>query len=72
MAIQRHLHSVLVKSSVFPMAESRMRVAIAGTNALALLIAHYVVQETSYQLIILSRTVSTWSLLTFADEYCEA
>ncbi|KAF2432718.1 NAD(P)-binding protein [Tothia fuscella] len=32
-----------------------MRVAVAGTNTLALLIAHFVVSETSHQLVILSR-----------------
>ena len=40
------------------MAKSRMRVAVAGTNTLALMIAHALVSETSHTLIILSRQVS--------------
>lgn len=40
------------------MAASRMRVAVAGTNTLALMIAHALVTETSHTLIILSRQVS--------------
>lgn len=39
--------------------DSRMRVAIAGTNELALRIADAVRSDTSYQLIILSRHVSS-------------
>lgn len=40
------------------MANSKMRVAVAGTNTLALMIAHSVVTQTSHQLVILSRQVS--------------
>ncbi|KAF2397639.1 NAD(P)-binding protein [Trichodelitschia bisporula] len=32
-----------------------MRIAVAGTNSLALLIAHYVVTETSHQIVVLAR-----------------
>lgn len=35
-----------------------MRVAIAGTGGLALLMAHFVNEDTSHQLVILSRSVS--------------
>lgn len=58
MAIQSRpvTHSSL--SSLKQMADSRMRVAVAGTNALALMIASYIVSETSHQLIVLSRFVS--------------
>jgi hypothetical protein len=35
-----------------------MRVAVAGTNSLALLIAHFLVKETSHQVLVLSRFVS--------------
>jgi len=38
--------------------ESMMRVAVAGTNSLALLIAHFIVKETSHQVLVLSRYVS--------------
>jgi len=34
-----------------------MRVAVAGTNSLALLIAHFIVKETSHQVLVLSRFV---------------
>lgn len=40
-----------------------MRVAVAGTNALALLIAYFLKQETSRQLVILSRSVGVVSEL---------
>jgi len=38
-----------------------MRIAVAGTNALALLVAHFLKQETSHQLVILSRSVGNVS-----------
>lgn len=44
--------------------DSRMRVAVAGTNELALRIADAVRNETSYQLIILSRGVRSLTHLT--------
>jgi hypothetical protein len=44
--------------------DSTMRVAVAGTNELALLMAHYIVSETSYQLVILSRQVCISENLT--------
>jgi hypothetical protein len=51
--------SVVLSSEKLPMADARMRVAVAGTNELALLIAAFIMSETSYQLIILSRHVCT-------------
>jgi hypothetical protein len=41
--------------------DSMMRVAVAGTNSLALLIAHFIVKETSHQVLVLSRFVSQHS-----------
>jgi fucose 4-O-acetylase-like acetyltransferase len=46
------------------MANARMRIAIAGTNTLALMMAHFVVTETSHQLVVLSRQVSTAHFLS--------
>ena len=45
------------------MADSRMRVDVAGTNALALMIAAFIVHDTSHQIIVLSRVVRppSWS-----------
>lgn len=40
------------------MANAKMRIAIAGTNTLALMMAHFVITETSHQLVVLSRQVS--------------
>ena len=51
------LLSILLSSDTIPMADSRMRVAVAGTNELALLIAAFIISDTSHQLIILSRSV---------------
>lgn len=36
---------------------SMMRVAVAGTGGLARLIAHYIDEDTSHQVVFLSRTV---------------
>jgi hypothetical protein len=44
------------------MADSRMRVAVAGTNALALMIAAFIVHDTSHQIIVLSRVVRPLTL----------
>lgn len=41
-----------------PIHSNIMRVAVAGTSGLAQLIAHYVREETSHQLVMLSRKVS--------------
>lgn len=38
---------------------SIMRIAVAGTGGLARLIAHYIAEETSHQVVFLSRTVWT-------------
>jgi len=50
-----------------------MRVAVAGTNALALLIAHFIHKETSHQLVLLSRTVSRFPccLLGWSSPFVE-
>ncbi|KIW03570.1 uncharacterized protein PV09_05325 [Verruconis gallopava] len=40
---------------LYLMANSKMRVAVAGTNTLALMISHAIVTETSHSLVILSR-----------------
>jgi hypothetical protein len=39
------------------MAESKMRIAVAGSNDLALLIATYIAKYTSHRIIVLSRVV---------------
>jgi hypothetical protein len=57
------IHEALQRSHVepfklLPAAGPRLRVAIAGTNTLARMIAHYLVTETSHQVIMLSRRVS--------------
>src|SRR2546421_422496 len=44
-----------------------MRIAIAGTGGLALFMAHFVNEETTHQLVILSRTVS---LFMSTDWFC--
>lgn len=40
------------------MANATMRIAVAGTNSLALMISHQIITQTSHQLIILTRHVS--------------
>jgi uncharacterized membrane protein len=56
------LYLVLIAKSSTRM---NMRVAVAGTCGLALLIAREINDETSHQLVILSRTVSVIVLLAF-------
>jgi hypothetical protein len=57
----RLCHSEPYSASMAPK-DSTMRVAVAGTNELALLMAHYIVTETSYQLVILSRHVCKYTI----------
>lgn len=39
-----------------------MRIAVAGTGGLGCLIAHYITEETSHQVVLLSRTVRLHTL----------
>jgi hypothetical protein len=54
-------------STITSLTDSRTRVAVAGTNALALMIAAFIVHETGYQIIVLSRAVGGAAMPWFVE-----
>jgi ketopantoate reductase len=47
---------------------STMRIAVAGTGGLACLIAHFISEETTHGVVLLSRAVSYWTLIALCNK----